>query len=297
MFPVTKIQRFCTKDGPGIRTTVFLKGCPLRCAWCHNPETQSRSARFFYSDNLCVRCGACAEVCPSQAHRVNGNGHILDRGLCAECMKCVSVCPAGALESCADYLSEDEIFNEVMKDAAFYSAGGGVTFSGGEPTVHADKLIPLLKRFKNAGLHTAIETCGYFDQSLLPGLVDSADLFLWDIKDTDDNRHFSNTGVHNGKIISNLKTADSMGANTVIRCILLKSVNTDTVHLQAIAGIYRSLKHCAGAELLPYHTYGVSKNIQLGLKRDPRPDWIPTEEDIRFAKDYLLQHGVTVINN
>ena len=295
MFFVTKIQRFCTKDGPGIRTTVFLKGCPLRCVWCHNPETQSTSAQFFYVDQLCIHCGTCAAIC--HVHSVTDNEHLLDRATCNGCMKCVSNCPTGALENCAKWLSEEELYNEIMKDTAFYSEGGGITFSGGEPTVYADKLIPLLNRIQEKNIHTAIETCGYFNPIILPQLVKAVNLFLWDIKDTNNARHISNTGVSNEPIIKNLKTADSLEAKTVLRCILLKSVNLNADHLKSIADIYHSLNHCSGVELIPYHTYGASKSIQLGLANNAHREWIPSENDIYEAKELLQQYAVPVINN
>ncbi len=296
MFPVTKIQHFCTKDGPGIRTTVFLKGCPLRCVWCHNPETQSVSPPFFYSDKLCILCGGCRVACSQNVHRINDTSHILDRTACNGCMKCVEACPTGALEKCSQWLSAEEIFSQVMKDAAFYGTTGGVTFSGGEPTVHAGELILLLNRFRENGINTAIETCGYFDPAFLPGLTKTTDLFLWDIKDTDDRRHLANTGVSNRKIIGNLKLADELGAKTILRCILLKSVNLNIVHLQTIISIYNSLKHCAGVELIPYHTYGVSKNIQLGQNETPHEEWIPSAEEICQAETFLRQY-IPVIHN
>ena len=296
MLPVNKIQHFCTKDGPGIRTTVFLKGCPLRCVWCHNPETQSSSAQFFYADNLCIKCGSCASVCPSHVHHITQEGHFLDRTTCTACMKCVDVCPTEALEKCSEWTSLEDIFSEVMKDTAFYGNTGGVTFSGGEPTVHADKIIPLLDLFQRNKIHTAIETCGYFDQSILPELVSTTDLFLWDMKDTDNKRHFTNTGVSNEKIISNLKLADALGAKTILRCILLKTINLDTEHLQKISSIYNSLKHCVGVELIPYHTYGASKNIQLGKKGNAHQEWIPLAEDVDKAKTSLKKY-VPIIDN
>lgn len=296
MLPVTKIQHFCTKDGPGIRTTVFLKDCPLRCIWCHNPETQTASPPFFYTDHLCIRCGGCAQVCPKAVHRITKTGHLLDRTACTHCMRCVKLCPTGALEACVQMLSPEEILREVLQDHAFYGTTGGVTFSGGEPTVHADQLIPLLRTFKEHGIHTAIETCGYFDPGILPALTAVTDLFLWDIKDTDDTRHFTNTGVSNRRILDNLKRADTLGAQTVLRCILLKSVNLNTAHLQALISLYQTLTHCVGVELIPYHTYGVSKNRQLGKNGIAHKEWIPSTEELHQAEDFLQQY-VPILHN
>ena len=291
MLPVTKIQHFCTKDGPGVRTTVFLKGCPLRCLWCHNPETWSAAPKFFCFDKLCIGCGGCVSVCPHGAHRITEDGHTLDRSVCSECGKCTKICPSGALEECYHTLSAEEIFIEVMKDAAFYGETGGVTFSGGEPTMHADELLPLLRQFRDSGIHTALETCGYFDHALLPELTSATDLFLWDIKDTDEQRHLSGTGVSCGRIIENLKAADALGAKTVLRCIMLKNVNLCKDHLTAVASIFASLKHCIGVELIPYHTYGVSKYAQLGWSGVPHEEWIPSAEDIREAEAFLRQYA------
>ena len=296
MLPVTKIQHFCTKDGPGIRTTVFLKGCPLRCIWCHNLETQSMADQFFYAEHLCIRCGICEAACPSRVHHITDSGHCLERSKCTGCMKCTDACPTGALERCSKQLSAEEIFRSVMKDAAFYNGIGGVTFSGGEPTVHAELLIPLLRLFRSQAVSTAIETCGYFDAAILPELTAVTDWFLWDVKDTDDRRHLANTGVPSHKIISNLKKADACGAKTILRCILLKAVNLNTEHLQNIAAIYNSLKHCKGVELIPYHTYGGAKQVQLGQNETVHPEWIPSSDDIYNAEVYLRQYAPIIHN-
>ena len=291
MLPVTKIQKFCTHDGPGIRTTVFLKGCPLRCIWCHNPETQSTCAEFFYAPQLCIACGACAHTCPQGVHRLAPVHHV-ERDRCAACMACTQACPTGALEACAQRMTAEEILTEVMKDRAFYGTTGGLTLSGGEPLIHAEALLPLLQAVKDAGLTTAVETCGIFDVHLLEQLVPVTDLFLWDVKDTDAARHLANTGGSLAQVLSNLRQADAWGARTRLRCILLQGVNLNTAHLSALAELFDSLRHCEGIELLPYHTYGDAKNLQLGRSSAAHPEWVPTEEQMAEARRYIRQHAV-----
>lgn len=290
MLPVTKIQKFCTHDGPGIRTTVFLKGCPLRCVWCHNPETQSPRMEFFSSPQFCLGCGACVEACPAGVHHFTPE-HQIDRRHCIGCMACAEACPSGALEPCATLLSTDEIIAEVMKDRAFYGTSGGLTLSGGEPLIHGRDILPLLRAAKEANITTAIETCGVFDPSLLADIVPLTDLFLWDVKDTDPLRHQQNTGGALDSVLANLHLADALGAKTRLRCILLAGMNLNTAHLTALAELYHSLQHCEGIELLPYHTHGDSKNVQLGRASAAHPEWIPSEDELDAARAFIAQHA------
>ena len=291
--PVTKIQKFCTHDGPGIRTTVFLKGCPLRCIWCHNPETQSIKPEFFYSPQFCLGCGACVSACPSGVHSFSQD-HALNRSLCTGCMACTDACPSGALEPCACMMSAEEIMAEVMKDRAFYGTKGGLTLSGGEPCLYKEQMLPLLQSAKDAGITTVIETSGMFEASLLNALVPLTDLFLWDVKDTDPVRHLKNTGGTLETILSNLRKADSMGAKTRLRCILLHGVNLNDTHLANLVSLYRTLHHCEGIELLPYHTYGDSKNLQLGRVSAAHTEWIPTAEEMEHARTWIARHAVLI---
>lgn len=294
--PVTKIQKFCTHDGPGIRTTVFLKGCPLRCEWCHNPETQSSMKEYFYNTQFCIGCGNCASVCPAGVHKFdNEKGHIVDRTDCIRCMKCVDVCPTGALESCAKEMHAADVFNIVLQDKAFYEDNGGLTISGGEPMVHPEFTIELLLRSKAAGITTAIETCGYFGEKWIKTIAPLTDTFLWDFKDGNIERHKKYTGVSNERIIRNLHLVDEYDTNIRLRCIMVKSVNMDEANLSAIADCYKSLSHCEGVELLPYHVYGSSKRVQIGGDDNGNTEWVPNKTDLNKAKRYLKCKGVRVI--
>ncbi len=291
--PVTKIQRFSTHDGPGVRTTVFLKGCPLRCEWCHNPETQSVRQEVMVSSSLCVLCGSCAAVCA--AHRV-GEEHSFDRSVCTGCGRCADACPTGALERAAAEMSAEEILSAVMQDAVFYGESGGITLSGGEPMAHPAGTIALLRAAKDAGLHTAIETCGYFSPEYLPELAAVTDLFLWDCKDSDPVRHERYTGVSNVRILENLRALDALGAQIELRCILVKGVNLTDAYLAAIAETYHALHNCPGVTLLPYHAYGSSKARQLGREDNAHPAWIPAEEDMAHARDFLRDRNVPLLD-
>lgn len=285
--PVTAIQRFCMHDGPGVRTTVFLKGCPLRCRWCHNPETQSAKPGIFFDAHKCIGCAAC-EVCPNGAHGITQDGHIFDRIKCTGCGRCADLCPTGALKRDSRMMTVGEIVGEVMRDEAFYGEKGGVTVSGGEPTVHPDGLLDLLRRCKMRGITTAIETCGYFPASLIPDLCEVVDLFLWDFKDSDDARHIANTGVSSKRIIENLHHIDRLGGKTVLRCIILKGINSDERHIRAIKEMRDSLENCVGVRLLPYHPMGESKGTMLGADMSFHDrKYVPDDEDIRRAEEIM----------
>lgn len=285
--PVTQIQRFCVHDGPGIRTTIFLKGCPLRCAWCHNPETQEERPQILYTENLCIHCGACAAVCPSGAQTMTAEGHRFQAAACVGCLACTKVCPSTAIEGVGQRMTPEELLQEVLKDRAFYGEQGGLTLSGGEPLLHMEGCLKLLRLAKEAGLHTAVETCGFFDSRRLPELVEVTDLFLWDYKDSNAARHQLYTGVRPEKIWENLKEADRLGAAIRLRCILVQGVNTEEAHYQAILKQAQGLVHCEGIELLPYHAFGGSKNKRLGYEDNGRRDWIPSKEEMQAAKNVV----------
>ncbi len=299
--PVTDIQRFCMHDGPGVRTVVFLKGCPLSCAWCHNPEGQRAEQEILFYENKCIGCGACVSACPTGAHMLYP-GRIFDRDKCIGCGACAAVCCTEALTAAKRSMTVDEVMEVVVRDRAFYgetnAAGrtiGGLTVSGGEPMMHPEGTLALFYAARAAGISTAVETCGQFAPAYLPRLVASSDLLLWDVKDTDPDRHKRYTGVSNERILENLREADRLGARTRLRCILVAGVNTDRRHYAALAALARELLHSEGVEFLPYHAYSGSKMLPLGLPDNGMPRWIPDNETVEEAKEVLRQAGVHVI--
>ena len=291
---VADIQRFCMHDGPGIRTTVFLKGCPLRCAWCHNPETQNNTKELLYYQNKCIGCGACLE-CANGVHTFL-SAHTIERLLCVGCGECAAKCPTGALENIGKDYTAQKLLAIIEKDFAFYGRNGGVTVSGGEPFMQYEEVFSLLKLCKESDIHTTVETCGYFNSEILETAAKLTDLFLWDIKDTDSKRHKEYTGVTNERIIGNLKLVDSMGAKTRIRCILLNNVNANERHYANIFDIVSKLNHCEGVEFIPYHAFGGGKSEALGKKNSGNNRWIPHKTQISEASNYLQQRGIFVFN-
>lgn len=291
---ITEIQRFCMHDGPGLRTVVFMKGCPLHCVWCHNPETQSPHAELLFDRKNCIGCRACG-VCANNAHTFNKTEHELNFSECTACGECAALCPTGALSICGRSYTEDEALAIVGKDCDFYGKTGGVTVSGGEPFFRPHGVISFLKACKNRGIHTAAETCGCFSADILPDIVPITDLFLWDIKLTDPAAHKRFTGVSNETILRNLRSADQLGALTRLRCILINGINTDTVHYDAIADIARSLKHCEGVEFIPYHAYAGSKAVLIGREDNGVAEWIPSDETTEHARRCLSEKGICVL--
>lgn len=291
-YTVTEIQRFCMHDGPGVRTTVFFKGCPLRCLWCHNPETQQASPQLLFYPKKCIGCGGCAAVCPVHAHK-GEQVHEIDREACLACGACANACPTGALEICGKAMTADEILSEVERDRAFYGEHGGITLSGGEPLMQ-EGIVDLLRECKKRGLSTAVETCGMVPYETVAEAIPVTDLFLWDVKDTNAERHKKYTGASNRTILENLTRADKDGAKTRLRCILVNGVNTEDEHYRKVADLAASLSHCEGVEFLPYHAYAGTKATFLGLKDNGVKEWIPTDEQVAEAKDFLRSHGLFV---
>ena len=249
------IQRASFVDGPGIRTTVFFKGCNLRCAWCHNPESQSSKRQMLFYKNKCTGCGKCKEKCAYNLEK------------CDFCGKCTLFCPHDAREICGKEYTVSEILNIVKKDATLYeNSGGGVTFSGGECMLQIDFLKEILKNCKNEGLHTAIDTAGHVPYEYFERILPHTDLFLYDIKCFDEEKHKKYTGATNEQIFSNLERLLDLGAKVWVRIPIIPGVNDTTSEMEKIKGFINSAGDVERIELLPYHAMGEHKYEALGKK-------------------------------
>jgi pyruvate formate lyase activating enzyme len=239
-------------------------------------------------------CGGCESACINNVHKID-NGHTITRKSCKACSRCVQLCPTGALDICGKKMTADKIIEAVQKDSAFYGDVGGVTISGGEPFAHKYAAVELLKKCKENGLNTAVETCGYADPQVLRAALPYVDLFLWDIKDTDDIRHRQYTGVSNQLILENLQMINELDAKIRLRCILVNGINTNEKHYHSLAKIASQLKNFDGIEFLPYHAYAGAKATFIGKEDNGNKLWIPTSEQIQCAKNILLSYRVNVL--
>ncbi len=276
---VTDIQRFCMHDGPGIRTTVFLKGCPLNCFWCHNPETKKARPELMFHETRCIGCGACF-ACEAGVHSVSDNRHTVNFEKCTTCGRCIDLCPTKALTMAGTLMESSEIIDAVLKDKAFYRENGGLTLSGGEPMLHPDACIELLTLAKSHGLNTAVETCGFFDEKYVEALCRVTDCFLWDIKDTDSERHKANTGASNEKILANLRLADKYNVPIILRCVILKGVNMDSEHISKVKALFSTLKNGVRVDFLPCHSLGNHKAEAIGAPKTDLTGFEPSKEDM-----------------
>jgi pyruvate formate lyase activating enzyme len=269
---VFDIKKFSLHDGPGIRTTVFLKGCGLRCWWCHNPESQRPRPELILRLELCVQCGACGMTCPQEAITWDGERYVTDRSLCIECGECTAACYAEAREIVGREMTVDQVMADIMRDSAFYDeSGGGVTFSGGEPLLQGDFLLALLKACKAQGLHTALDTCGYAPTFALNRVREQVDLFLYDLKLVDNNRHRQVTGVSNVPILDHLRLLAENGHRIILRVPIVPHVNDDDDNIRQIAALARAMPSIERIDILAYHRIGNNKYERLN-RPNPMPE-------------------------
>lgn len=263
---VFDIQKFSIHDGPGIRTTVFLKGCNIRCKWCHNPESFIKEPQLSYEKGNCVLCGECAQVCSQQVHSFSEGKHLVDFSKCIACGKCAESCMFQALKIFGKEMSSGEVVKEVLKDKKYYAAsGGGITVSGGEPSVQFDFLVEILKKCREEGIHTCIETNGIMSSEKCQILSEYVDVFLLDYKATGEELYKRLTNASNRKILENLALLDRMGKEIVLRCPVIPGFNDQDEHFEKIKKLKQEYKHISKVEIMAYHSLGKFKWHSLGL--------------------------------
>ncbi|MBQ7500975.1 MAG: glycyl-radical enzyme activating protein [Clostridia bacterium] len=263
---VFNIQRFSLYDGPGVRTVVFLKGCPLRCIWCHNPEGLEREPQLMYDSSKCIGCGDCVPECPGHCHEIADGLHFFSRSKCVGCGKCAAVCPTEALSLAGKKLSVEEIIQEVMRDASLYRRrNGGLTLSGGEPLYQSEFAISLLEAAKKNGISTCVETCGAVTPDVLRKAGEVTDIFLYDYKATGEEDHIRLCGASQKIILDNLSLLDKLGAHVILRCPIIPGMNENAHHINGIAETAAAHTSVKEIHLEPFHKLGRSKAEKLGM--------------------------------
>lgn len=282
---IFNLQKYNMYDGPGVRSMAFLKGCPLRCKWCSNPESQKRGYEVMFKQSACVNCGACVSACPVGIHTMPAGEHLIDRNLaCLGCRQCEEICTQHAIQIMGEDRSVESLVEFFDQDADFYRmSSGGITLSGGEALSQPEAVKSLLSACKERGYHTAIETCGYLAADALLKVAPFVDLFLFDIKHMDPVKHRYWTGVNNEQILDNVRTLLERGYNVRVRMPLLKGVNDSKEEIDAVIAFfspYRYQKNFDGVDLLPYHKLGVGKYAQLDRDYEIEGDPSLSAEDL-----------------
>jgi len=289
------VKRFAVHDGPGIRTTLFLKGCSLKCIWCHNPEGIPGKPQLAYYDHKCISCGECLKVCPAQAHDMTAQGHVFDRSKCIACGQCEPVCLGEALKHYGREVTVEEAVRIAMEDVDFYGQEGGVTISGGEPLLQTEFAREFLAAMKQRGVHTAVDTCGNVPWSAYEEVLPYTDMFLYDIKHIDPHKHQKLTGRTNDLILNNIRALSNAGARIEVRIPLVPGCNDDAETLNGMAELLASID-VERVKILPYHSLARSKYKALGMQ-DTMPDAAsPTDDRLHEVVKLFREKGVNAIS-
>lgn len=264
--PVASIRRLTIHDGPGVRDTVFLKGCPLHCIWCHNPECISPQPQLLFHEKVCAECGVCVEVCPNEVHQIDAAGHHhLRRENCVRCGKCVRACLHNALELCGEAMSYNAVFERVVRDRDFFMPVGGVTLSGGEPALYPEFTAELFHKLKQEGISTALDTCGAVDFENYRKILPYTDMVLFDLKGMNPERHRNNTGQGNGLIHDNLRKISAVGIPVEIRMPIVPGHNDFPDDIRETGQLLKNVKSLTGVRLLAYNSLATEKYAALGM--------------------------------
>jgi len=275
---IVRIQRFSTTNGPGLRSTVFVKGCPLTCHWCHNPEMQESKKQLMVYPEQCKACGICVKTCEHGGHSFVDGKHIVDRTNCVLCGKCEQMCPHSAIELAGQDVEASEVLERLLRDRPFYdSSKGGITISGGEPLAQFNFTKELLQLCKAEGLHTCLDTSGWGGRAA--ELVQWVDLYLWDFKESDPERHKYYTGVELEPILDSLQKMNDAGGKCLLRCPIIPGVNDRDAHLEAIAELANRMPCIQVIDLVPYHRLGVAKADAIGMHQDEFSSLTQEEKD------------------
>ena len=292
---IVDIKRFAVHDGPGTRTTIFFKGCSLKCAWCHNPESISFSKELSYSKNICQLCGMCNSRCDYDVFSLDGETNNLNRSNCVFCGKCVDACSVDALQIFGREYSTKQLMDIVLEDDDFYKiSGGGVTLSGGEPLMQPKFAAAFLEECKKHGINTAVDTCGNVPYSSFLQVADYTDIFLYDLKLFDSDLHRKYTGIGNELILDNIKKLSALGKPIEVRMIILPGINSNRLFIEGVARLLCDIKTLTRVKLLPYHDYARSKFRAIGtIDTMPNIDK-PTDELMEGINDILSRFGLKV---
>ncbi len=288
---VFNIQRFSVNDGPGIRTTVFLKGCPLHCRWCHNPESISQRKEMILREDRCLRCGDCMKACKNGAVREVNGSYVTSREKCLQCGDCLEICYADAREIVGKEMTVEDLVKEIERDRVFFDeSGGGVSFSGGEPLLQHEFLTAALQACKQKGLHTVVDTTGFTAPTILERVSEYVDLFLYDLKTLDDHKHKEYTGVSNRLIVENLGRLSRWRKHVIVRVPVIPGVNDEPDDIHEIGAFVAALGNIREIQLLPYHQTGIEKYHRLGVEYTMTGTASPTVERMNEIVSELKSH-------